>query len=316
MRLAACGLAFALLGVVVMQRALHGIAVSPLTVAVEMRASATARVTLLDDPDASRFAMDVLVQVDAVDGRQAGRRRVLVRASGDVAGRVRLLEAGDHAVVRGWFAPLDGFDTRWQWRHAIGAFHATALESAQRATAPMIRAANTARAAVLRGTSSLTPTDRALLAGFLLGDTRGVPRELTDDFRAAGLSHLAAVSGENVAFVLALVAPVLRRLASRGRLVGALSVLVVFGTMTRWEPSVLRAIAMAAIALVAGHLGRPVHGVRVLLLAAIVLLLVDPFLVHSVGFALSCAASAGIALFARRSPPGSRGPAWLREGSA
>jgi competence protein ComEC len=287
--------------------------VSPLTAAVETRASATARVTLLDDPDALRFAMDVLVRVDAVDGRDAGRRRVLLQASGDVAGRLRLLEAGDHAVVRGWFAPLEGFDTRWRWRHAVGSLHATALDSAERATAPMIRAANTARAAVLRGTSSLAPTDRALLAGFLLGDTRGVPRGLTDDFRAAGLSHLTAVSGENVAFVLALIAPVLRRLSLRGRLAGALSVLVLFGTMTRWEPSVMRAIVMASIALVAGHLGRPLHGVRVLLLAAIALLLVDPFLVHSVGFVLSCVASLGITLFARPIADRLRGPAWLRE---
>ena len=79
----------------------------------------------------------------------------------------------------------------------------------------------------------------------------------------------------------------------------ALAVLVLFGTMTRWEPSVLRAIAMASIALVAGYLGRPTAGLRVLALAAIVLLVADPFLLHSVGFLLSCGASLGIAVLAR-----------------
>lgn len=305
--------AIGLLGTGVMQRALHGIAVSPLTVAVDRSESARLRVTLLDDPDASRYAMDVLVRVDAAKGHDAGDRRVLVRASGDVAARLRLLETGDHAVLRGWFAPLEGFDVRWRWRHAVGTYHATALLSAGHATAPLTRLANAARGFVLRGTQGLAPADRALLAGFLLGDTRGVPQELTGDFRAAGLSHLTAVSGENVAFVLALVAPLLRRCALRGRLVGALSVLVLFGTMTRWEPSVLRAIAMTSIALVAGHLGRPLHGVRVLLLAALVLLVADPFLVHSVGFVLSCAASLGITLLARPITARLRGPAWLRE---
>ena len=83
--------------------------------------------------------------------------------------------------------------------------------------------------------------------------------------------------------------------------------------MTRWEPSVLRAIAMAAIALVAGYLGRPTVGLRVLVLAATVLLLADPFLLHSVGFLLSCAASLGIAVLAR--PIGARlaGRQWMRE---
>ena len=49
------------------------------------------------------------------------------------------------------------------------------------------------------------------------------------------------------------------------------------------------------------------------MLAAIALLLVDPFLVHSVGFVLSCAASLGIALLARPIAARLRGPAWMRE---
>jgi competence protein ComEC len=83
--------------------------------------------------------------------------------------------------------------------------------------------------------------------------------------------------------------------------------------MTRWEPSVLRAIAMATVALLAGALGRPTTGLRVLLLAAIVLVLVDPFLVHQVGFLLSCGASLGIALFSKPITARLRGPAWMRE---
>ena len=306
-------LAVGLAGAALMQRALHGIAVSPLTASVAHEEDATVAVTLLDDPDASRFATRVLVRVDRRDGHDAGGRRVLLRASGDVAARVRILEAGDGATLRGWFGPLDEFDLRFRWRHAVGTFHSTALLRVTHARAPLARTANSVRDLVLGGPRGLAPVDRALLAGFLLGDTRGVPPELTDDFRAAGLSHLTAVSGENVAFVLALVAPVLRRCSLRGRLVGALVVLVLFGTMTRWEPSVLRAVVMAAIALVAGHLGRPQQGVRVLVLAAFVLLAADPFLVHSVGFVLSCAASLGITLLARPIAARLRGPAWLRE---
>jgi competence protein ComEC len=140
-----------------------------------------------------------------------------------------------------------------------------------------------------------------------------VPEALTEQFRAAGLTHLTAVSGENVAFVLALFAPLLRRLGLRGRVLAALALLIAFGTMTRWEPSVLRAIAMAVLALVAGHLGRPAAGVRVLALAATALLLADPFLLHQVGFLLSCAASLGITLLARPITARLRGPEWMRE---
>jgi competence protein ComEC len=62
---------------------------------------------------------------------------------------------------------------------------------------PLDRVANGLRGLVLAGSSHVHPVERALLAGFLLGDTRGVPDGLTEQFRAAGLTHLTAVSGEN-----------------------------------------------------------------------------------------------------------------------
>ncbi|MDQ6727917.1 MAG: ComEC/Rec2 family competence protein [Actinomycetota bacterium] len=108
------------------------------------------------------------------------------------------------------------------------------------------------------------------------------------------------MSGENVAFVLALLAPFLNRLRMGGRLVGGLAVLVLFGILTRWEPSVLRAEAMAALTLLSAAMGRPVSTLRVLALAVTGLVLVDPMLVRSVGFLLSVGACAGIALLATR----------------
>jgi competence protein ComEC len=306
-------LAFALLGAAVMQRALHGLTVSPLEAAMTTHADARIVATLVDDPDSGRFDASALVRVVSFDGHAAGGRRVLVTASGDVAGQLRILSAGESVVLRGWCAELEGFDLRWRWKHAVGEVHATEIVGVGPARAPLDRAANRLRSLVLAGSAHLAPVDRALLAGFLLGDTRGVPQELTEQFRAAGLTHLTAVSGENVAFVMALFAPLLRRSGLRGRVVLAFVVLVCFGTMTRWEPSVLRAIAMATIALFAGALGRPTTGLRVLVLAASALLLVDPFLVHQVGFLLSCGASLGIALFSRPITDRLRGPMWMRE---
>ena len=98
--------------------------------------------------------------------------------------------------------------------------------------------------------------------------------------------------------MLALVGPLLRQGPRGSRLALGLAVLVVFVAMTRAEPSVLRAAAMAACAMVGVAAGRPTAGLRSLAMAVAVLLVVDPFLLHSVGFRLSCAASAGIAALA------------------
>ena len=312
-RLALGTVAVVLLTTALMQRALDGREHSPLAAATRARAAATITATLAADPDGARYYMDVLVRVGRIDGRSAGHRTVQVTAGGDAAARLRLLEAGDEVEVSGWFQPLAGYDRRLRWRHAVAAFDAVELRSFTPARSPLERAANALRARVLAGGRHLPATERALVAGFLLGDTRELGRDVEEQFRASGLTHLLAVSGANVAFVLALTRPALRRLGLRAQLVAGLAVLVLFGTMTRWEPSVLRACAMAACSMTALYLGRPTAGVRVLALAVLALVLADPFLIHSIGFLLSCGASAGIAFLAAPITTRLRGPHWFRE---
>jgi competence protein ComEC len=317
-RLALAVIAIALFGAASMQRALDGLVHSPLTALVDARASVTVKGTLLDDPGGPPYRAEALMRVAEVmpagqAARSAGGRRVLVSASGAASGRLRVLSAGDSVTLEGWLGPLRDFDRHLRWRHAVGRLDARDLLAFGDPQSLLWRVANTVRSRVLGGSASLPPAERALVAGFLLGDTRGIPVSVEHEFRAAGLTHLLAVSGANVAFVLSLAAPALRRLGLRGRLVGGLGVLVLFGTMTRWEPSVLRATTMAGAAMVALHLGRPTAGLRVLALGAGLLLAIDPFLVHSVGFLLSCSASAGILVLGPRFVAWLRGPEWARE---
>jgi competence protein ComEC len=307
------------LGCAVERRAVDGLTSGGIAAAAQARADAEVTGSLVDDPDGTRWSTRALVRVDrawvrtAQGGRVVRERRTLfVVADGAAAGRIAVLTAGDRVVLRGWLRPLDGYDARYRWRHAVARFDALELVDAAPATGALVAAANAARGLVLRGTDVLRPTERALVAGFLLGDTRDLPDDVLAQFRASGLSHLLAVSGANVAFVLALVGPLVRRSTRTARLVATFATLLVFGAMTRWEPSVLRACAMAATAVFAAHVGRPTQGVRVLALAAAALLVVDPFLLRSVGFLLSCGASLGIALLAGPVARRLRGPEWLR----
>ena len=288
---------------------------------VPARLAATAeerrvRVRLVADPERrwAQVAVPVrLEQIEGAPGREAGERRasgtVLVMGSGAAAGRLQLLEAGEEAALVGRFRPLGAGEEHWRWRHIGAVFEARDLVGAGRAAPAILRLANGLRHRVLAGGDGLDRTDRALVAGFLVGDDRDLPPAVARDFRAAGLSHLLVVSGANVTLALALVAPFLRRLGLGGRMAGGLSALIVFCAMTRFEPSVLRAAVMAGLALLAAFVGRPVPGLRLLALTVTGLVLIDPFLVHSLGFGLSCGASAGILLLAGplgRSFPGPR----------
>jgi competence protein ComEC len=152
---------------------------------------------------------------------------------------------------------------------------------------------------------TLDPRPAGLLPGLVVGDTRHMDPLLVEDFRQAGLSHLTAVSGANVAIVIAAVLWPLRRRAVDRRVQAALAAvaLVCFVVLARPEPSVLRAAAMGAVTLLALASGRPRVAVPALAAAVCVLLHLDPGLARDPGFALSVLATAAIVLLA---------PTWSR----
>ena len=137
---------------------------------------------------------------------------------------------------------------------------------------------------------------RALVPALVDGDDARMPDELTEDFRTAGLTHLLAVSGTNLTLVVGSLLLLARWAGVRARGLVAVGVLGVVGfvLLARPEPSVLRAAAMGSVALVGmGSHGRR-RGPRALGAAVLLLLLVDPWLAVSPGFALSALATAGI----------------------
>ena len=151
-------------------------------------------------------------------------------------------------------------------------------------------------AARRRALATLAPERAGLLAGMALGDTSLLPGDLERDFRAAGLTHLMAVSGANLAVVLG-AGLWLAGVAGAGRrtlaAVGVVLV-VLLVVVTRWEPSVLLAGVMAGLVLFGVATGRGPGGRRALCLAVVVLLLADPALAGALGFQLSVAATAGV----------------------
>jgi competence protein ComEC len=254
-------------------------------------ASFAGTVTLLSDPEPHDGSIRVEVR--------AGTRRLEAWARGKPAAALQPRAAGDRVTLTGRARPLPAWAGWLRRRHLVGRLSVSEVSAVARGDA-VSRLANAVRTTLTRGTASLPDTQRALFDGLLLGDTRHQTLVQADDFRGAGLTHLLAVSGENLAFVLVLARPLLARLGLRSRFVATLAVIGLFALVTRFEPSVLRASAMGCIAALAACLGREASAVRVLALAVSGLLLVDPLLVGVVGFQLSVAATAGILLLSPR----------------
>lgn len=164
------------------------------------------------------------------------------------------------------------------------------------------RAAGTLRAGLRRASADLPPAERGLLPGLVVGDTSRVPARVTEDFRTAGLTHLTAVSGANLAIVTGFVLLVGRRAGVRGRALPLLAGLAMAGfvVLARPQPSVVRAAAMGTVALLAMATGRRRESITALAAAVVVLLLLDPWLARSYGFVLSVLATGGLVLLAPR----------------
>ncbi len=182
-----------------------------------------------------------------------------------------------------------------------------AVERLGPSSSPFIRAAQVFRAFVGRSIARLFPAREAgLLLGLALGDASQLDAGMMRDFQASGLGHLLVVSGENVAMVLAPILGLasLLRLTRWPRFGLGVGTVAFFVVMTGAEPSVMRAGVMATIALVGVLIGRPRATGSILAAAVLVLVILDPWLVWSIGFQLSVAATAGMVALA--SPIGER----------
>ena len=170
------------------------------------------------------------------------------------------------------------------------------------------RFAGRLRAGLREATDGLPADARALLPGLVVGDTARITPELDEAFKETDLAHTLAVSGSNLTILLALLIgpPGLAQLVERRGLAPRLGVslrttallggglTLAFVVVCRPDPSVLRAAACGAVALLALATGRRRSLIPALATAVLLLVLYDPWLARSYGFLLSVLATGAL----------------------
>ncbi len=269
---------------------------------------------LLGDPDELGGAARVLLGVSRaeIDGRPV---RVRERALLVIRPAPRGLTAGDRVRADVRLSPLlrGGPDADPAFKAAAARLRdegvaarayarGGSVERLGPARDPLSRVARAGRAAMARVTAHLPEREAGLLLGVTIGDTSRLDPTLEEDFRDTGLSHLTAVSGANLAMFLGAIGVLIRlaRLRRRSTLAILFAALLAFMAITRFEPSVLRAGAMAAVALGGLAAGARREALTALGVACLGLLCWDPFLVHVPGYQLSALATVGILVLAPR----------------
>lgn len=277
----------------------------PVRAAAQRGSAATVVVELRDDPHAVASA--------GYGGQRPQPQRVVVHATlktADLAGarwqgggRIVLL-----APAPGWSGLLPGQRVRVSGllvppeRSDLTVAVLRVRGEPEVLTAPITvqQGAERLRSGLRQAAGVLDPEPAGLLPALVVGDTSAMVPAVEEEFRAAGLTHLTAVSGANVAILCGVVLGLARlaRAGPRTSAVLACLALVGFVILCRPSPSVLRAAVMGGIALLALMMDRRRSAVPALCAAVPVLLLVDPALGNDPGFALSVLATGGLVLLA------------------
>ena len=267
---------------------------------LEARIGSSGRTELVTTGPARRttWAVRVPAEVRTFRGRRIRERVLLTLPVGRSPPRGAILQTEARVVAPRTPSEDGGFDERaWLARQGI---HVVMRGSdwrriGRRGGVSGIgdRLRDRIETAVGRGTTGLR---RGIVLGVVLGEDEGLPDTVRHDFRASGLYHLLAVSGQNVAFIAAGFLGLgwllrLRRVVRELLTLGGISAYVL---AVGWQPSVARAAVAGALASLAWLVARPRDRWHFLALGALVLLAWMPTSIFDPGFQLSFAAVAAI----------------------
>ncbi len=142
----------------------------------------------------------------------------------------------------------------------------------------------------------LPEPDVSLMEGILLGERRGIPKDLNQAFIVSGLIHVVVLSGYNIAIVSEYVLRFLSLFLPKSFALGGGAIgILLFALMAGAGAATVRAAAMGMIAILARYLNRPAAALRALLIAAAAMVLWNPLIIlHDPSFILSVLATFGL----------------------
>ena len=262
----------------------------------EIGRAGVARVTVTGPARRSRFALRIPARIDRFAGRNVREPVLLQLPVGRSPPQGAILEL---PVLVAAPRPSDGeFDERtWLRRHGVHVILRGRDPEVVGRRGGLGGVADRLRASIGSAIGSgATGERRAVLLGIVLGQDEGLSASLREDFRASGLYHLLAVSGQNVALVAGGVLLVgwllgVSRMAAQ---VGALGAIGAYVLAVGAQPSVVRAGVAGTLASLAWMCARERDRWWFLLLGALVLLAWSPYNLLDPGFQLSFAAVAAI----------------------
>ena len=145
----------------------------------------------------------------------------------------------------------------------------------------------------------LPEENSALCLGILIGDRNEISKEIEDAFRDSSLTHMLAVSGGHVAYIIMGMNKLFEKIRINKRLKNTLIIILlfIFMILTGASPSVERACIVGILATLAEILYKQSDTINNLSLSLIIILLINPYSIVDVGLLMSYAGTIGIIYF-------------------
>lgn len=137
--------------------------------------------------------------------------------------------------------------------------------------------------------------EMGLILGMMIGETKDISENVLENFKNTGITHLVAVSGSNVAYVIILVQFVFQKLiGKRGTYFVSIFFIIIFMLVSGASSSVIRASIMSILSIVASITYFKSDIVSNICFSAFILMIISPLIVFDVGFILSFGGTIGI----------------------
>ena len=140
------------------------------------------------------------------------------------------------------------------------------------------------------------PEIRAFIKGTVFGDKSDISDEVMEDFTDNGTGHILAVSGLHTGFLYSLLRFLQGKRKTLPAAAAVIMILIMYGDMTMWSPSTMRAVAVLVISLMSMYARRPFDLLSAVSASALLILATEPYQLMSTGFQMSFLALLGIAI--------------------
>lgn len=139
-----------------------------------------------------------------------------------------------------------------------------------------------------------------IVIGLVFGDTSNIEDEITEDFKIVNLSHILAISGMHISYIILFVSKTGKRiLGKRFSLIFTIIILAIYLLIAKSSPSIIRASVMGILLIVSKLIHTKTDFLTSLSLAGLITLVYNPYLINSLGFQFSYIGTIGIVFLQR-----------------